>query len=200
MRANKNFLSKPLELCFLLVCLGCYVKDVCLSCLLNNIVNQHNPCALVIMLLFLLLAIFQNHHLGKLSFFIQIILFIQISAKIYPWDKLLSKLSIYRIIWTYKVEWSNYFTNFYFVNIYERISNTFEKTLQRRCLCLHLFLKLSTQSLTPLFETLLYLTMAWSLSTGSIIVSDNARLATNDWPCVVSWFCVTAWLWWVTCV
>jgi hypothetical protein len=37
------------------------------------------------------------------------------------------------------------------------------------------------QSLTPLFETLLYLTLAWSpLSTYSVIVSGNARLAAND--------------------
>jgi hypothetical protein len=42
--------------------------------------------------------------------------------------KVLSKLSIYKIIGTYKVEWSHYFTNLYFVDIYKRISNTFKKT------------------------------------------------------------------------
>jgi hypothetical protein len=31
--------------------------------------------------------------------------------------KLLSKLSIYKIIGSYKVEWSHYFTNLYFVGI-----------------------------------------------------------------------------------
>jgi hypothetical protein len=64
---TKTFLSKPLEVLFLACWLGCYVIDVCLSCLLNTFVNQRNPCALVIMPLFKLLAIFQNHYLGKLS-------------------------------------------------------------------------------------------------------------------------------------
>jgi hypothetical protein len=41
--------------------------------------------------------------------------------------KLLSKLSIYKIIGTYTAEWSHYFTNLYFVDIYKRISNTFMK-------------------------------------------------------------------------
>jgi hypothetical protein len=50
----------------------------------------------------------------------------------------------------------------------------------------------STKSFTPLFETLCYLTTAWSsLSTGSIIVSGDARLVINDWLYVVSWLCVT---------
>jgi hypothetical protein len=43
--------------------------------------------------------------------------------------KLLSKLSIYKIIGTYIVEWSHYFTNLYFVDIYKRISNTFKENL-----------------------------------------------------------------------
>jgi hypothetical protein len=48
------------------------------------------------------------------------------------------------------------------------------------------------QSLTPFFETLFNFPMAWSpLNTCSIIASSDARLASNDWPCVVSWFCVT---------
>jgi hypothetical protein len=37
------------------------------------------------------------------------------------------------------------------------------------------------QSLTPSFETLSYLTLAWSsLSTGSIIISGDARFAANN--------------------
>jgi hypothetical protein len=42
--------------------------------------------------------------------------------------KLLSKISIYKIIKTYKVEWSHYFTNLYFVDIYKKISNAFKIT------------------------------------------------------------------------
>jgi hypothetical protein len=77
MRANKNFLSKPLEELFLLlVCLGCYVNDVCLSCLLNTFVNQHNPCAIMIMPLFMLLAILPKP-LSWQPLPFQIILFVQ---------------------------------------------------------------------------------------------------------------------------
>jgi hypothetical protein len=87
MRANKNFLSKPLEALFLACWLGCYVSDVCLRCLLNTFVNQRNPCALVVMSLFILLTIFQNHYLGKLSFLFKLFYLSKISAKIYLWDK-----------------------------------------------------------------------------------------------------------------
>jgi hypothetical protein len=49
----------------------------------------------------------------------------------------------------------------------------------------------SYQSLTPFFETPINFPMAWSLlNTCSTIASSDARLASNDWPCVVSWFCV----------
>jgi hypothetical protein len=145
---TKTFQANLWKYYFLLVCFGCYVNDVCLSYLLNTIVSQHNPCALVIMLLLMLLAIFPKPLSWQTLLFIQIISFIQISAKVYFLEtKLLSKLSIYKIIWTYKVEWSHCFTNFYFVDIYKRISNNFEKILQRRYLCLHLFLKLSTKAL-----------------------------------------------------
>jgi hypothetical protein len=41
--------------------------------------------------------------------------------------KLLSKLSIYKIIGTYKVEWSHYFTNLHFVDIYKRIQTPLRK-------------------------------------------------------------------------
>jgi hypothetical protein len=48
------------------------------------------------------------------------------------------------------------------------------------------------KSLTPFFETLFNFPMAWSLlNTCSNIVSSNARLDANDWPCMVSWLCVT---------
>jgi hypothetical protein len=145
---TKTFRANLWKYYFLLVCFGCYVNDVCLSCLLSTIVSQHNPCALVIMLLLMLLAIFPKPLSWQTLLFIQIILFIRIRAKIYFLEtKLLSKLSIYKIVWTYKVEWSRYFTNFYFVDIYKRISNTFEKTLQGRCLSLNLFLKLCTKAL-----------------------------------------------------
>jgi hypothetical protein len=84
---TKTFWANLWKRYFLLVCFGCYVNDVCLSCLLNTFVNQHNLCALVIMLLFMLLAIFQNHYLGKLSFLFKLFYFIQTSTKIYFWDK-----------------------------------------------------------------------------------------------------------------
>jgi hypothetical protein len=66
-------------------------------------VNQRNLCALVIMPLFMLLTIFQNHYLGNLSF-IQIILFVEnksqdLSLK----TKLLPKLRIFKTLGTYKV-------------------------------------------------------------------------------------------------
>jgi hypothetical protein len=116
-----------------LFCLRCYVNDVCLSCLLNNIVNQHNPCALVIMPLFMLLAIFPKP-LSWQPLLLHIILFVQdksqglsLRQSFYP------KLSIYKIIGTYRVEWSYYFTNLYFVDIYKGISSTFKKTFSRRC-------------------------------------------------------------------
>jgi hypothetical protein len=58
-------------------------------------------------------------------------------------------------------------------------------------LCLHQFLKI-LQELYSFIENLFYLIMTWSsVGTYSIIVSGDARLAANDWPCVVSWLCVT---------
>jgi hypothetical protein len=129
MRANKNFFANLWKYYFLLVCLGYYVSEVCLSCLLNTIVNQHNPCALMIMPFFMLLAIFfpktiilANSHFSNYS----------VCPKQEPRfifeTKLLLKLSIYKIMWTYKVGWSHYFTNLYFVGVYKRISITFKKT------------------------------------------------------------------------
>jgi hypothetical protein len=50
MRVNKNFLClvKFNEVSCMFVLLDCVVV-VCVSCLLNQIVNQHNPCTLFIM-------------------------------------------------------------------------------------------------------------------------------------------------------
>jgi hypothetical protein len=81
-------------------------------------VNQHNPCALVIMPLFMFLAIFfQNHYLGNLSLFPNYFIYPKQEPRFIFETKLLSKLSISKIIGTYKVEWSHYFTNLYFVGI-----------------------------------------------------------------------------------
>jgi hypothetical protein len=143
---------------------------------------------------------FPKHHLGKLSFLFKLFYLSKYTPRYIFETKLLSNLSIYKIIWIYKVEWSNYFTNFYFVDIYKRISKHLWEYFTKEMFMSPFVSKTIYQSLTPSFETLLYLTMAWSLSTGSIIVSDNARLSAHNWPCVVSWLCVTIWLWWVACV
>jgi hypothetical protein len=76
MRANENFCANLGKYYFLLVCFGCYVNDVCLSCLTNTIVNQHNPFALVIIPLFMHLAIFPKP-LSLQPPLYQIILFVQ---------------------------------------------------------------------------------------------------------------------------
>jgi hypothetical protein len=88
---TKTFRANLWKYYFLPVCFGCYVNDVCLSCLLNTFVNQHNPCALVIMLLFMLLAIFQKPLSWQILLFIQIILFTQIGAKVYFLEKVFIK-------------------------------------------------------------------------------------------------------------
>jgi hypothetical protein len=125
----KTFCANLWKCYFLLVCLGCYVNDVCLSCLLNNIVNQHNPCALVIMPLFMLLVFFFSKTIIlATSPFINYFICPKQERRFIFETKLLSKLSIYKIIGTHKVEWSHYFTNLYFVDIYRRISNTITKT------------------------------------------------------------------------
>jgi hypothetical protein len=124
---TKTFCANLWKNYFLLVCPSCYVNDVYLSCLLNSIVNQHNPCALVIMPLFMLLATFQNHHLGNLSFLISSYL-TKTRAKIHPWDKAFIKTSIYKNFGIHKVEWSHYFTNLYLLLFIKRFSNTFRKT------------------------------------------------------------------------
>jgi hypothetical protein len=121
MRANKNFFCANLwEYYFLLVCLGCYVNDVGLSCLLNNIVNQRNPCALVVMPLFILLAIFPKPLSWQPLLFPIYFICPKQEPRFILETKLLSKLSIYKIMGTYKVEWSHYFTNLYFVDIYKK--------------------------------------------------------------------------------
>jgi hypothetical protein len=129
MRADKNFFCANLwKYYFLLVCLGCYVNDVYFSCLLSNIVNQHNPCALVIMPLFMLLAIFFKTIILATTLFSNYFICPKQEPRFIFETKLLSKLSIYKIIGTYKVGWSHYFTNLYFVDVYKKISNTFMKT------------------------------------------------------------------------
>jgi hypothetical protein len=143
----------------LLVCFGCYVIDVCLSCLLHTIVNQHNPCALVIMLLFMLPAIFTKPLSWQTLHFIQIVLFIQISAKIYFWDKAFIKTKYLQNYLDLQSRVVPLFCKPLFGDIYKRISNSYEKTLQRRCLCLHLFLKLSTKAL--LLYLKLFSTWPW---------------------------------------
>jgi hypothetical protein len=125
---TKTFCANLWMYYFLLVYLGWYDYDVCLSFLLNNIVNQKNPCALVIMPLFMLLAIFPKPLSWQPLLYIYYFICPRQEPRFIFETKLLWKLSIYKIIGTYKVEWSHYFTNLYFVDIYKRISNTFKKT------------------------------------------------------------------------
>jgi hypothetical protein len=78
--------------------------------------------------LFMLLAIFPKP-LSWQPLPFQTILFVPKQEPSFIFvTKLLSKLSIYKIIGTYKVGWSYYFTNLYLVDIYKRISITFKKT------------------------------------------------------------------------
>jgi hypothetical protein len=78
--------------------------------------------------LFMLLAIFPKTVILATSPFPSISIFPKQEPRFIFETKLLSKLSIYKIIWTYNVEWSQYFTNLYFVDVYKRISITFKKT------------------------------------------------------------------------
>jgi hypothetical protein len=92
-------------------------------------VDQHNPCALVIMLLFMLLAIFfSTTIILATSPFSYYLICPRQEPRFTFEDKAFIKTSIYKIIGTHKVEWSHYFTNLYFVDIYKRISITFNKT------------------------------------------------------------------------
>jgi hypothetical protein len=70
MRANKNFLClvKFNEVSCMFALIDCVVV-ACVCCLWNNIVNWHDPCALVIMSFQILLSIWQNHYLSNLSYF-----------------------------------------------------------------------------------------------------------------------------------
>jgi hypothetical protein len=75
MRANKKLFEQTSG--STVSCLFVFVVNgVCLSCLLNTIVNQHNPCALVVMPLFMLLAISPKPLSWQLLLF-QIILVVQ---------------------------------------------------------------------------------------------------------------------------
>jgi hypothetical protein len=78
--------------------------------------------------LFMLLAIFSNTIILATSPFANNSICPKQEPRFIFETKLLSKLSIYKIIGTYKVEWSHYFTNLYFVDVYKRISITFKKT------------------------------------------------------------------------
>jgi hypothetical protein len=113
---------------FLLVWLDCYVNDVCLSCLLNNIVNQHNPCALVIMPLFMCLAIFPEPLSWQPLPFAKLFYLSKTRAKIYLWEKAFIKT---KYLQNYRELQSTVVPLFYkliFCWYYNRISNTFKKT------------------------------------------------------------------------
>jgi hypothetical protein len=114
---QKLFGANPWKYYFLLACLDCYVNNVGLSCLLNNIVNQHNPCAPVVMPLFMFLAVFPEPLSWQPLHFPNYVIFPKQEPRFIFETKLLSKLSICKIIRTYKVEWSHYLTNLYFVDI-----------------------------------------------------------------------------------
>jgi hypothetical protein len=124
---TKTFYANLWKYYFLLICLGCYANNVCLSCLLNNFLNQYNPCALVIMPLFMLLDIFPKP-LSWQPLLSHIILFVQGKSQDLPLRQSFYQNQYLQNYWTHKVEWTHYFTNFYFVNIYKRFSNTFKKT------------------------------------------------------------------------
>jgi hypothetical protein len=74
--------------------------------------------------------------------------------------KLLSNLSIYKIIWTYKVEWSHYLTNLYLVDIYKRISKTPLRKHSKGDAMSPLVSEKSTKALLFYLKFILYLTLA----------------------------------------
>jgi hypothetical protein len=88
--------------------------------------------------LFMLLAIFPKLLSWQpLLLFSKKIIFPKQEPRFIFETKLLSKLSIYKIIGTYKVEWPHYFTNLYFVDIIKGFQTPLRKLSKRRCLCLH---------------------------------------------------------------
>jgi hypothetical protein len=74
--------------------------------------------------------------------------------------KLLSKLSIYKIIWTYREVWSHYFTKIYFVDIYKKGFQTPLRKLSKGDAMSPLASEKSTKALLLYLKTLSYLTMA----------------------------------------
>jgi hypothetical protein len=83
--------------------------------------------------LFMLPAIFPKP-LSWQPLLFHIILFVQdksqdlsLRQSFYP------NLSIYKITGTYKVEWSHYFTNLYFVDIIKGFQTPLRKLSKRRC-------------------------------------------------------------------
>jgi hypothetical protein len=147
--------------------------------------------------LFMLLAILSKTIILATSPLFKLFYLPKISAKIYLWDKAFIKTKYLQNCLGLQSRVAPLFYKLIFCWCYKRISNTFTKTFQGRCYVSTSFWKIY-KSFTHLFGTLFYLTMAWSsLSPCSIIVSGDARLGANDWPCVVSWLCVTVWLWWV---
>jgi hypothetical protein len=104
---TKTFCANLWKCCFLPVCLGCCIKNVYLSCLLNDFVNQENPCALVIMSSQIPLAILQNRYLGNPSYFkwfdfIQKpIVKIYFDTKVFPIYLFIKHMGIYRLVWSH---------------------------------------------------------------------------------------------------
>jgi hypothetical protein len=131
----------------------------------------------------------------------QIMLFIQISAKIYFWGKAFIKTKYLQI----------------YLDLQSGVVPLFLQTF-----ILLIFIKGFQTPLRKLYKGDVYVSICfwnhllkpysffWNcflLDHGLIITehwfnhcSDNARLAANDWPCVVSCLCMTVWLWWVACV
>jgi hypothetical protein len=127
-RGIKTFCLNLLHQCFLHVCVVWWVVHVCLSCLMNKIVNQHNPCALV------------NHGIQNITIYLtkalswiflifQVILhFFKTKSQDLFWWKGFPKLSIYKTIGIYKLVWSHYLEKNLILQTFTKwILNIFEK-------------------------------------------------------------------------
>jgi hypothetical protein len=155
-------------------------------------VNQHNSCALVIMPLFMLLAIFPNPLSWQPLFFQIIFVCLKTRAKIYLWDKAFIKT---KYLQNHRDLHSRVVPLFYkpiFWLVFIKGFQTPLRKLSKRDVMSPLVSEKSTKASLLYLKLFSNLTMAWSsLSTCSIIVSGDARSAANDWPCVVSWLRVT---------
>jgi hypothetical protein len=98
--------------------------------LVEHCCEPTKSCAPVVMPLFILLAISPRPLSCQLLFYSNYFICPKQEPRFIFETKLLSKLSIYKIIGTYKVGWSHYFTNLYFVDIYKKFSNTFMKAFK----------------------------------------------------------------------